>query len=171
MEFITLLAPLLAKVAESLFPDPVAAAAAKVQMQIALNTAAAQLQTAEAKETESQASIIRSEAAGASWSERNWRPYLMFLFMFIIANNYIVFPILHLAFPSIILLQAPEQMWTLITICVGGYVGGQSLERIATTAFSNDKFYNTLKAKLGSKISQDEVNAINAALKAGEEGV
>ena len=168
MPFLTLLAPLLMKVIGGLFPDPVQAADAKLQIQQALNQAAAQVLDAQAKQLESQASVVRTEiGVGANGWQKNWRPALMYLFMIIIGNNFILFPIVHAFFPEFVMMGVPEHMWTLIDICVGGYVGGRSLEKIATTAFDNKKFVAALQTKMG-KLSEKQLAAVNSALDEAE---
>jgi len=151
---------------KSWFPDPVAAEAAKVQMQQVINQALEDKLQANTQELEAKAKIITAEAAGDSY-ESGWRPTLMYLFMIIIANNYVVFPMLHVVFPSISILPVPEQMWTLINICVGGYVGGRSLEKIATTVFDNTKFFASLKKKMGTLTTAQE-DALSSAIKDAE---
>ena len=77
-----------------------------------------------------QASIIKAEATGQSWLQRNWRPALMLIIMVIIANNYILFPYLSLFTTKAIMLDLPVYMWDLIKLGVGGYVVGRSGEKI-----------------------------------------
>ena len=48
----------------------------------------------EAKIISYQSAVIIAEAQGESWLQRNWRPSLMVVFGFIIANNYIIAPYL-----------------------------------------------------------------------------
>lgn len=80
----------------------------------------------ENKLLESQTQIISSEAKGESWLQRNWRPILMVVCIFIIFNNYILVPYLHL--PLTVL---DERIWNLMELGVGGYVAGRSLEKIS----------------------------------------
>ncbi len=80
--------------------------------------------TGQLKEIEEAASVIRAEANGESWLQRNWRPMLMCLFGIIIANNYIVSPIL-----GTLMMPLPPEMWDLLKIGIGGYVVGRSVEK------------------------------------------
>lgn len=86
------------------------------------------------KEIEAAASIVVAEASGESWSQRNWRPFLMFFIMFLMAFNGVVVPLLE-AFTDIRIpiLEAwnsiPESMWDLLMLGVGGYVAGRSVEK------------------------------------------
>lgn len=84
-----------------------------------------------------QASIIKAEATGHSWLQRNWRPMLMLIIMIIIANNYIFFPYASLFTTKAIMLVLPDQLWNLITIGVGGYVVGRSGEKIVKVIKEN----------------------------------
>ena len=78
-----------------------------------------------------QASIIKAEATGHSWLQRNWRPLLMLVFVVIVANNYVIFPYLSLFTEKTVILELPDKMWTLMVIGVGGYIGGRTVEKAA----------------------------------------
>lgn len=80
--------------------------------------------TGQMREIEEAARVIRAEATGESWLQRNWRPLLMCLFGVIIANNYIVVPLF--ATPKA---EIPPDMWELLKLGVGGYVVGRSVEK------------------------------------------
>ncbi|TCS61681.1 3TM-type holin [Varunaivibrio sulfuroxidans] len=76
------------------------------------------------REIEAAADIIRAEAQGDSWLQRNWRPMLMVLFGVIIANNYLVVPLFGTPAAEI-----PPDLWALLKLGVGGYVLGRSAEK------------------------------------------
>jgi hypothetical protein len=80
--------------------------------------------TGQIKEIEAAASIIAAEANGESWLQRNWRPLLMCLFGLIIANNYLIVPLLGTPKADI-----PPDMWELLKLGIGGYVVGRSVEK------------------------------------------
>ncbi len=82
----------------------------------------------EEKMLEQKASIVRAEAEGQSWLQRNWRPLTMMVFTVIVAWNYIIAPIAGLD-----MLPMPDQLWDLLQIGIGGYIAGRSLEKIAPT--------------------------------------
>jgi len=84
----------------------------------------------ETKLIEAQSSIVRAEARGESWLQRNWRPMLMVTFMSIIANNYILAPYLQAIFNWSVVLDLPTHIWTAITVGMGGYIVGRSGEKI-----------------------------------------
>jgi hypothetical protein len=73
-----------------------------------------------------QAKVVIAEAQSESWLTRNWRPILMLVFTYIIAHNFIIAPMFSL--PS---LPIPDQMWELLKLGIGGYIGGRSAEYIA----------------------------------------
>lgn len=76
--------------------------------------------------TKMQSNVIIAEAQG-SFLQRNWRPLLMVMFMFIIGWNYIIAPIFR-----VVTLPIPKQLWTVLMIGVGGYVSGRSAEKIVS---------------------------------------
>lgn len=79
-----------------------------------------------------QKDIIIAEAGGG-WLQKNWRPVLMWMIMFIIFHNFILVPYIKLVFPAFALeLTLPNWMGNLLTMGVGGYVVGRSGEKIVT---------------------------------------
>lgn len=89
-------------------------------------------------ELAAQKDVLITEMQGTN-AQRNWRPHLMYLFMFLIAFNGVVVPLV-MAFTGVTLpvLEAysaiPEKMWDIIMLCLGGYIGGRTLEKIVPTA-------------------------------------
>ena len=86
----------------------------------------------ETKIVSAQAEVIKAEATGASWLQRNWRPLLMVSIVAIVVNNYILFPYSAALGANIVPLELPDGLWTLMQIGVGGYIVGRSGEKIAT---------------------------------------
>ena len=75
--------------------------------------------------------VIEAEAKGESSLQRNWRPIVMIVFTFIIANNFILVPYATaLTTINIPTLQIPPDMWNLITLGLTGYVMGRSGEKM-----------------------------------------
>ena len=71
------------------------------------------------------ATVIEAEMSG-NWLQRSWRPILMLSLVVIVINNYILFPY----FPdTLTMLDLPDELWNLLTIGVGGYVAGRSIEK------------------------------------------
>ena len=80
----------------------------------------------ETKIAEAQSRIIVAEASSESWITRTWRPILMLGFGGLIVARWFGF-----SAPDIPV-EIESQLWTIIQIGLGGYVGGRSLEKIAT---------------------------------------
>ncbi len=80
---------------------------------------------------QAKSAIIIAEAQGASWIQRSWRPITMLTFVLIIANNYIIVPyVVAFAGPDVVpMLDIPPGMWGLLTVGIGGYIGGRSYEK------------------------------------------
>jgi len=78
---------------------------------------------------QTQGKIIEAEAKGDSWLQRSWRPITMLVFVFIIANNYIIYPYISHFGGKAISLSIPPDMWSLLKIGLGGYVVGRSIEK------------------------------------------
>lgn len=83
------------------------------------NEMAAKVLDYEKQLAESQSEIIKAEATGHSWMQRNWRPITMFTFLFLVVLD---------SFGFLTNPLAPEA-WTLLQIGLGGYVIGRSFEK------------------------------------------
>lgn len=81
---------------------------------------------------QAQSQTIQTEAKGESWLQRNWRPVTMMVFVFIIANNYIIAPYAQAIVHQSVALPTPPDLWELIKIGLGGYVVGRSAEKMVT---------------------------------------
>jgi len=77
-----------------------------------------------------QAGIVKSEAQGESWLQRNWRPLLMLCVVAIIFNNCVLVPYLSMFTSKVTMLELPNGLWALLNVGVGGYVAGRSGEKI-----------------------------------------
>ena len=86
----------------------------------------------EKTELQGRINIILAEASG-SWMQRNWRPVLMLTVVAIIANNYILAPFLTLFGLPTTVLELPSELYTLMTVGVGGYVAGRTGEKMMET--------------------------------------
>lgn len=69
---------------------------------------------------EANSSIIKAEATGGSWIQRNWRPITMLTFLVLVVLD------------SFGILANPlaDEAWVLLQIGLGGYVAGRSVEKI-----------------------------------------
>lgn len=75
----------------------------------------------EIKVLAAQSSVIKAEALGQSWIQRNWRPVTMLTFLALVVLDSFDLLASRLAGPA----------WTLLEIGLGGYVIGRSLEKTA----------------------------------------
>ena len=106
-----------------LFPDPAQRAEAEAKL-IALH------QAGHLKELDAAMNVIMAEAGSKHKLAAIWRPITMLTFVFIIANNYILYPYLSLFTDKAIALTLPPDMWDLLKIGLGGYVFGRSGEKM-----------------------------------------
>jgi len=107
---------------DKIFPDKNEAAKAKIKLlELEQNGELTKLQT--------RASIIMSESNSEHFLVAAWRPITMLVFVFIIANNYILYPYLSLFFDSAPKLEIPPDMWDLLKIGLGGYTVGRTVEK------------------------------------------
>jgi hypothetical protein len=84
-----------------------------------------------------QRDVITTEARSDYWLTRSWRPLLMILAMAIIAFYGLGLPAIEAFAGHPIAFRPrwsdiPPDMWELLTIGIGGYVGGRSVEKIAS---------------------------------------
>lgn len=66
-----------------------------------------------------------------SWLKNNWRPILMFVFIIIIFNNYVMAPWVDIFFkmdPNPFRVNIPHDVWDILKIGIGTYIAGRSLE-------------------------------------------
>lgn len=88
--------------------------------------------TLEATFLKAKESIIVAEAQSEHWLTSAWRPITMLVFVFIIANNYVLVPYFNMfAENDIKPLELTTDMWDLVKLGLGGYVVGRSAEKFA----------------------------------------
>ena len=83
------------------------------------------------KVTEMQAAVIMSEASG-NWLQRSWRPIIMLAFGFIVVYSKFIAPAFNL--PNT---ELETSFWDLLSLGMGGYVIGRSVEKVAETVTKN----------------------------------
>jgi hypothetical protein len=78
--------------------------------------------------------VVVAEAQGQSWLQCNWRPLIMMIFGAILANNYILIPWLRaFGIETVAVLEMPDGLWTLLTVGLGGYVVGRTIEKTGSS--------------------------------------
>lgn len=104
------------------FPDPEEASKREAELSM-------MLVNQELEVFKTQAHVISTESRSEHFLVSAWRPITMLVFVFIIANNYILYPYLSLFFGEAPKLEIPPDMWDLLKIGLGGYVVGRSGEK------------------------------------------
>lgn len=115
------LGPILGQVAKSVFPnaeDEIRRLEIQARMQEALIANQAQIEAAAAD-------VIRTEAQGESWLQRNWRPLTMMVFVGLIVGKWLGYTA-----PGVSE-DLELRLLGLIEIGLGGYVIGRSVEKVA----------------------------------------
>ena len=84
----------------------------------------------EVAELQGAVKIITAEASG-NWLQKSWRPLLMLTIVAIVANNYLFAPYLVAFGVQAPVLDLPSNLFDLMTLGVGGYIGGRSAEKVA----------------------------------------
>ena len=67
----------------------------------------------------------------------------MLTFVVIIANNYIVAPYMGAMFGVSVSLPIPDEMWNLLTVGIGGYIGLRSGEKMVKAFKADNNEGNT----------------------------
>lgn len=148
--------PIISTIIDRIFPDEEKNIKAKAELQAILAQQAA-------AEMEAKSKVVVAEAKGENWMQRNWRPCLMFLFMFILAFNFIFAPLVSMFGVTITTLPIPDHMWMLLTVGVGGYIGSRGYEKV--TRIKNEKdIFDALREYKGY-LTQEDVNNVNSIIK------
>lgn len=82
-------------------------------------------------------SVLEAEITRGSWLARNWRPLLMLFIMMLLAIYGILLPLADMAWGARISFNPrwadiPDRLWDLLAISVGGYIGGRTVEKLAS---------------------------------------
>lgn len=174
MPLLAILGPMLMSLIESWFSDSKQAASAKTQLQQVLDTALkiheqneqtrtqAGVLEAQTDTANAQANVLLGQETGNTL-QRDWIPILMYMCTAIVAGVMIFLPILHFFVPVIPLAAVPDQVWTLMEICLGGMVGIHGINKIADTIFNNDKFFQSLQSRMG-RLTPQQMSALRGAL-------
>lgn len=74
--------------------------------------------------------IVLAETKSDNWLQRNWRPLLMLIIVLIIANTFLIIPIVNLFLTTKLIIVLPDAFYDLLAIGLGGYILGRSAEKI-----------------------------------------
>lgn len=121
---ITALAPLIGDIVKEAIPDPDKKMDAENKVRLALLENAKQIEA-------SASSIVLAEAKSESWIASSWRPILMMNITAIVSVNFLVFPLVEVFTGTKLSILLPPELWTLLTVGVGGYTIGRSAEKVA----------------------------------------
>lgn len=121
---IPVILPFLQRILDRAIPDPTARAEAEAALQAAVAEG-------DAREIEALAGIVQSEVQGESTIQRVWRPITMLVFLALVVWIAVFAPILGLQDESVEALSGvPANLWYLLMLGMGGYIGGRSAEKI-----------------------------------------
>jgi hypothetical protein len=123
LQLIPVLAPIVGDLVKRLVPDSDKANLIEKEVKLALLEHTDSLEAMRGQ-------IVLAEANSGNWLTSAWRPLLMMVVVLIIACNYLLFPIIRIFYPEMITLELPQELWSLLTIGVGGYVVGRSGEKM-----------------------------------------
>ena len=116
---------------DKLIPDP--ALKARLKAEIESKTLAHETRVVEA-----QRQILMLELAQGPLLTRLWRPLLMYVIILFLLLYGLILPVADLFSGAPVAFhprwrEIPDGLWNLLSLGVGGYVGGRSLEKIAGT--------------------------------------
>lgn len=80
-----------------------------------------------------QADVLKAEINGENWLQRNWRPMVAISFAFIVVFYGLILPIAVGWFgapPTRVGDDLLKWIMDAVMLCLGGYIGGRSLEKI-----------------------------------------
>lgn len=101
--------------------------AAEARLKELLGAFVAQTQEHMAAWVNAQRDVLVAEIQGESWLQRNWRPIAMLTFLYIIVHLVVLTPIFGI--PALDPSQIPADLWDVLKIGIGGYVGGRTIEK------------------------------------------
>ena len=76
---------------------------------------------------DAQAKVLAAEAQSKSWLTQSWRPIIMLAFGSILVYSFFVGPMFDLK-----VVPVPDDLWQLMKLGIGGYIGGRSVEKLAS---------------------------------------
>lgn len=120
-----LLAPIFTNLIQRIFPDPEKQAEAQIELQKLLSNAQIEADKADEAELENKKDVITAEMSQGGWASQ-WRSYLMIVCISIVAYNWVVVSLLNSILKPLGIPITPEavppELWTLVTVGLGGYL-------------------------------------------------
>jgi len=86
-----------------------------------------QINTTEAQRLQAVATIISSEMQSGSWLAINWRPITALLFLGLVVSYWFGYSPPNIDKPMTPMIQ---EIFDLLKLCLGGYIGGRTVEKI-----------------------------------------
>ena len=103
---------------------------------------------------QAQSAVLVAEATSESWLASNWRPLLATMWGCIVTYTFFFGPMFGLP-----IVPLPPELWSLLTLMIGGYAGGRSVEKLAKIVMPNMKMAR-LKKKMMKKFSAEEIKEL-----------
>jgi hypothetical protein len=96
------------------------------------------------KTEELEQAIVLAEIKSEHWLTRSWRPVLMLTLLGFIVFVGLVLPLLDYVFGAPVTFNPrwqalPPQFWDFLSIGVGGYIGGRTLEKVAAQVLTKKR--------------------------------
>lgn len=140
-----LLGPIFTNLITRIFPDPEKAAKAQIEMQRLLSEAQQEAYKAEAAAMDAKKEIITAEMNQGGWASQ-WRSYLMLVCISIVAYNWVIASFLNaflrpLGLP-VDVLPVPPELWTLVTVGLGGYLTRETVKTYSSAKVDKAKAEN-----------------------------
>lgn len=131
---IGLLGPIFTDLIKRVFPDPEKQAEAELKLQELLSQAQVEAYKYDAVAMEAKKEVITTEMNTGGWAGQ-WRSYLMMTCISIVAYNWVIVSLLNaflkpLGFP-IESVAVPAELWTLVTVGLGGYLTKETMNTYA----------------------------------------
>lgn len=142
-----LLGPIFTDLVKRIWPDPEKQAEAQAELQKLLNEAQIEASKADAAAMEAKKDVITTEMQQGGWASQ-WRSYLMMVCISIVAYNWILVSFLNaflkpLGVP-IDAVAVPPELWTLVTVGLGGYLTKESINVYSQSRVDRAKAENPI---------------------------
>ena len=136
-------------IVDKLIPDPNLKAKLKAEITTKVLEARKEFESA-------QRDVLLAEVSQGSVMTRSWRPVLMYLVMLFLLVYGLILPIIDLFVSNPITFkprwnEIPDGMWNLLSIGVGGYIGGRTIEKVTSTV---SKYLPTRKLRQHTGINR-----------------